>query len=71
MTSVACHFSIKVKHHEKITIRSMRIETRPGKSRNGSVPIDGEYFPKINSPQNLGVHSNHITCNKSSNKIKT
>ena len=71
MTSVACHFSTKVKHREKITIRSMRIETRPGKSGNGSVPIDGEYYPKINSPQNLGIHSNHITCSKSSNKIKT
>ena len=71
MTSVTCHFSIKVKHHAKIAVRSMRIETRPGKSGNGSVPIDGEYYPKINSPQNLGVHNNNITCSKSSNKIKT
>ena len=49
----------------------MRIETRPEKPGNGSVPIDGGYYPKINSPQNLGVHSHHITCSKSSNKIKT
>jgi len=49
----------------------MRIETRPGNSGNGSVPIDGGYYPKINSLQNLGVHSNHIACSKLNNKIKT
>ena len=71
MTSVACHFSIKVKHHEKITIQSMRIETRPGKYGNGSDPIDGEYYPKINSLQNPGIHNNHIACSQLNNKIKT
>ena len=71
MTSVACHFPTKVKHREKITIRSMRIETRPGKSGNGSDPIDGGYYPKINSLQNLGIHNTHIACSKLNNKIKT
>ena len=49
----------------------MRIETRPGKSGNGSDPIDGGYYPKLNSLQDLVVFITHIICSKLNNKIKT